>query len=196
MTMAKPWIPWLLCLAALGSVGGAFAAGAPAAKAPPEPADYRQADYRSPVPLTLKGAEVVSTAELVDRLADPRVVVVDVLHQQPRPPRLAPGNLWLPPPHQGIPGAVWLPNVGYGRLPEPVLAYFIEALRRITGGDPARPLVFYCRASCWMSWNAARRALSLGYRRVIWYPDGIDGWQAAGQPTALVKPFGNPPEPR
>ena len=27
-----------------------------------------------------------------------------------------------------------------------------------------------------MSWNAAKRVLSMGYANVAWYPDGTDGW--------------------
>ncbi len=33
-----------------------------------------------------------------------------------------------------------------------------------------------------MSWNAAKRALALGYQNVAWYPDGTDGWHEAGLP--------------
>jgi hypothetical protein len=33
-------------------------------------------------------------------------------------------------------------------------------------------LCFYCLADCWMSWNAAKRALSLGYSNVAWYREG------------------------
>ncbi len=55
----------------------------------------------------------------------------------------------------------------------------------------ARPLVFYCLKDCWMSWNAAKRALELGYKNVDWYPEGSDGWAAAGLP--LEK---RTPEPR
>ncbi len=188
-----------LCILAAGPPAPAEPAGSPresqpSAPLPPaEPDDYRLDNYRSPVPLTLRGGEVVDTASLARRLADSQTIIVDVLPQELRPPKLAPDNVWLPPAHAAIPGAVWLPNVGYGRLPPPLLAYFTDSLRRITGGDQDRPLVFYCRANCWMSWNAARRALSLGYRRVLWYPDGIDAWQAAGNPTSPVKPFGTPP---
>jgi rhodanese-related sulfurtransferase len=28
------------------------------------------------------------------------------------------------------------------------------------------------------------------YRRVIWYPDGIEAWQNAGLPTAVVEAEG------
>lgn len=169
-------------------------ARAQAANPPPEPGDYRQDDYRSPVPLTLRGALVVDTPAVARRLTDARTIVVDVLPQEPRPPRLAPGNVWRPPPHEGIPGAIWLPNVGYGQLPAPLLAYFTDGLRRISGGDAGRPLLFYCRADCWMSWNSARRALSLGYRQVLWYRDGIEAWRQAGHQTTVLAPFdGGPP---
>ena len=33
-----------------------------------------------------------------------------------------------------------------------------------------------------MSWNAAKRALALGYTHVAWYPEGTDGWAAADLP--------------
>jgi PQQ-dependent catabolism-associated CXXCW motif protein len=49
-------------------------------------------------------------------------------------------------------------------------------------------VVFYCLADCWMSWNAAKRAASWGYREVLWYRDGTDGWEAAGLPTEVLHP--------
>ena len=51
-------------------------------------------------------------------------------------------------------------------------------------GDRAAALVFFCKADCWMSWNAARRAVALGYGRVGWFPGGTDAWAAEGR--ALV----------
>ena len=42
------------------------------------------------------------------------------------------------------------------------------------------PLLFYCLKDCWMSWNAAKRAIALGYRHVYWFPEGTDGWTEAG----------------
>ena len=39
-----------------------------------------------------------------------------------------------------------------------------------------------------MSWNAAKRAASWGYKQIYWYPDGIDGWDAANLPTADAEP--------
>jgi len=71
-----------------------------------------------------------------------------------------------------------------------MIAYFRKNLERVTAGDRNRPLVFYCFVDCWMSWNAAKRALEFGYVRVIWYPDGTDGWTgplAASTPVPLFE---------
>ena len=72
--------------------------------------------------------------------------------------------------------------------------YLKAGLQRITGGDFAKPLVIYCLRDCWMSWNAAKRILSLGYRNVVWYPDGTDGWDEAGLPFAESNPLPRPNE--
>ena len=47
-------------------------------------------------------------------------------------------------------------------------------------------LAIYCLAQCWMSWNAAKRAIEYGYRSVYWYRDGTDGWQELGYPLVDV----------
>jgi hypothetical protein len=39
-----------------------------------------------------------------------------------------------------------------------------------TNNNPQQPLVFFCACvECWESYNAALRALRLGYREVYWY---------------------------
>ena len=70
--------------------------------------------------------------------------------------------------------------------------YFRTGLEKATGGDKAKPLVFYCLRDCWMSWNAAKRAIAVGYRDVSWYPDGTDGWSEAGHPLENRKPEARP----
>jgi hypothetical protein len=37
----------------------------------------------------------------------------------------------------------------------------------VTGGNEGKSVAFYCKADCWMSWNAAKRAISYGYRDVL-----------------------------
>ena len=58
---------------------------------------------------------------------------------------------------------------------------FAARLHDVTAGDPQRLVVFFCLNDCWMSWNAARRAAALGLR-AAWFPEGTDGWEAAGLP--------------
>jgi PQQ-dependent catabolism-associated CXXCW motif protein len=98
--------------------------------------------------------------------------------------------VWRDKPRSDIPGSLWLPDTGYGELAPVMLDYFRRGLDKALGGRP-RPLVFYCLADCWMSWNAAKRALALGYTNVAWYPGGSDGWAAAGLPIEK-----RTPEPR
>jgi PQQ-dependent catabolism-associated CXXCW motif protein len=166
----------LVCLARVG---------APAAFAdpPPEPEGYRLSDYKSPVPATLKGARVVTTARVFELWTKGGAAFIDVLPQAPRPAGLPPHVIWRDKPRHDIPGSVWLPDTGYGELHPSMQAYFADGLRRASRGDPSNPLVFYCLADCWQSWNAAKRAVSLGYTAVIWYPDGTTGWEEAGHPV-------------
>lgn len=176
----------LFALLPLASVLAEPVPGAPEALFDAE--GYRIDRFQAPVPDAAPGATTVTTAALRALMATASPLLIDVLPSPERPPGLPPGTLWMPPPHQSIPGSVWLPNVGYGRLSDPVAVYLRANLERLTGGDRARPLVFYCKPACWMSWNAAKRAVSLGYRAVYWYPDGFAGWAADGAPLAVVEP--------
>ena len=153
----------------------------------PEPAGYRVDHYRGPTPATLAGARVLTTPEA--RLYWKNgAVFVDVLAHSPRPANLPNGTIWREKMRSDIPGSVWLPDTGYGDLAAATDDYFRLGLERVTQSDSAKLLVFYCLRECWMSWNAAKRALALGYKNVAWYPDGTDGWEAAGLPLQEAKP--------
>jgi len=154
---------------------------------PPEPDGYRMEDYRAPVPATLAGARVVTTDEAAE-LWKEGVAFVDVLPHVARPANLPPGTIWREKIRMNIPGSIWLPDTGYGALAATTERYLRSGLERITGGDPAKWLVIYCQRQCWMSWNAAKRALAMGYHNVAWYPDGTEGWEAAGLPLQEAKP--------
>lgn len=155
---------------------------------PEEPADYRMSEFRTAVPCTLAGAKVVSTEDLRRLLEELSPVLVDVLPSPRRPEGLSEDAIWQPPARSNIPGSVWLPNTGFGVLPLEEEAYLRANLARLTAGDASRPIVFYCLADCWMSWNAARRAMEWGYASVLWYPHGTDGWKDAGLPLAESSP--------
>lgn len=178
-------------------LAAALALGAllgPALGAPPEPGGYRTDDYRSKTPATLEGAEVIDTAT-ARRLFDAKgATFVDTLPRAPKPKGLPAGTLWHPKERRDIPGSIWLVDTGYGELAPVMEAYFRDGLARATGGDTGRALVFYCLRDCWMSWNAAKRALAIGYQRVLWYPDGTDGWAEAGLPLEAREPEARPDE--
>jgi PQQ-dependent catabolism-associated CXXCW motif protein len=156
-----------------------------------EPEDYRLEDYRAPTPLTLRGAKVIGTEEAEQIWRSRSASFVDVLPRPPRPRNLPEGTLWRDKPRSNIPGSIWLPDTGYGELAPSMADYFEKGLEKATHGDRARHLVIYCLADCWMSWNAAKRALALGYADVAWYREGTDGWSAA-----LLPLENSTPEPR
>ncbi|MDE2577388.1 MAG: PQQ-dependent catabolism-associated CXXCW motif protein [Hyphomicrobiales bacterium] len=159
--------------------------------APPEPSAYRMEDFRAPVPATLKGARVLTTGEAFALFTAKTAAFVDVLPHAPKPANLPAGVVWRDKIRMDIPGSLWLPDVGYGAIAQQTMDYFKRGLEKASGGDLNKPLVFYCLKDCWMSWNAARRALEIGYRQVLWYPDGTDGWEAEGHRTEQ-----RAPEPR
>ena len=161
--------------------------GAPAGPAA-EPDGYRLDEYRKPVPATLKGATVLTPQAASELWTNKGAVFIDVYPKAPKPENLPAGTFWREPTHQSIESAVWLPNVGYGVVAPPGEAYFKKNLEELTGGDKAKPVVFFCLRNCWMSWNAAKRAMTYGYSHVLWYPDGTDAWQEIGQPVVEARP--------
>jgi PQQ-dependent catabolism-associated CXXCW motif protein len=149
---------------------------------------YRTSDYRSAVPATLAGAKVIDTEEAARIWRENLAILIDVLPRPVKPERLPAGTIWRDLVRRSVPGSAWLPNVGYGVLSSAVEQYFASRLHSLTGGDKARALVFFCERDCWMSWNAAKRAMALDYRNVCWFPDGTDGWQEAGLPLVEAQP--------
>ena len=160
----------------------------------PEPLDYRTDNYRTPVPATLAGARVLTTEEAEAIWRAKSGVFVDVLPRAPKPKNLPAGTVWRDKPRLNIPGSIWLPDTGYGRLAPATEDYLREGLARASGGNKNMLLVIYCQADCWMSWNAAKRALSLGYSNVAWYPEGTDGWTFYDLPTHESQPEPRPDE--
>lgn len=90
--------------------------------------------------------------------------------------------------HESLPGAIWLPEVGRGTINDVVARFFADSLSHITHGNPDTPIIIFCNADCWMSWNAMKRADQLGYTRLYWFPEGIDGWQDWDRKLVPVTP--------
>ena len=137
----------------------------------------RQAELSAPTPRTLPGAKTLGTAELRERLrapADPLLLLFDVLGGEQ---------------HDSLPGAIWLPGAGRGNgFDDAVQAQLARLLQAATKGDVGRAMVFFCQGTaCWLSYNAALRAVALGYREVYWYRGGIEAWLAAGGQLASLR---------
>lgn len=131
--------------------------------------------YASGTPMTVPGGKTITTDELKTLLAgDAKPVIVDALASSLM-----------------IEGAQGLGSgVGEQRMFGRERDMFPKALAVLTGGDKARPLVFYCRSSsCWHSYNASLHALEAGYTNVLWYRGGIDAWQASGGATVPYSIF-------
>jgi len=140
------------------------------------PPGYRAINYHAPTPDELPGARVVRTAELQALLErEPKPMLIDVLSG---------------PAHRTLPGTIWLHNGGLGDYSAEEDKRFLTALARITGHDNQRTLVFFCSGvRCWLSYNAALRAVRGGYVNVLWYRGGIDAWRAAELPTVTADNF-------
>lgn len=167
----------------LAFVGPVWAAGVD------EPPGYRMDEYKAPVPDTLQGAKVVTTEEAEALWRKKGALFIDVMPETPKPANLPAGTIWRDKVRKDIPGSIWLANVGYGAIPGETADYFRQGLASATASDKSRPILFYCMTNCWMSWNAAKRAIEWGYSSVIWYPSGADGWESAKLPLEEKRPY-------
>jgi PQQ-dependent catabolism-associated CXXCW motif protein len=169
----------ILCLAFAALVAAAGGASAD------ETADFgiaptgelRLVNYAAPTPREVPGAKTILTPELrkfLEREERERPLLLDVIGDQG---------------HDSLPGAIWLPGAGRGSsFEDPLQAHLGKALEQLTEGDRGRALVFFCAGNrCWLSYNAALRAMRLGYREVYWYRGGIDAWISAGGRLAPIR---------
>ena len=89
--------------------------------------------------------------------------------------------------HATIPGSIYMPgggNYGRGRFNDNLQRNLSNTLARLTNRNADYPLVFFCAgARCWESYNAALRAINMGYRNVMWYRGGLESWKAAKFPV-------------
>ena len=119
-------------------------------------------------PTSIPGGALITTRELVGLVQSGQpYLIFDVLGGQ----QTLPGAVQMVAAHQ--------PGDFNDQLQQQLGPY----LQQVTGGNPGVPLVFYCASTeCWMSYNAALRAINLGYTQVKWYRGGIAAWQQAGLP--------------
>jgi len=124
-----------------------------------------------PTPVKIPGGRVTTTDELAAALrqGQQQVLLFHVLGGQ-----------------EMLPGAQYAaPASAPGTFNDETQRAFSQYLNQVTQGQKNRALVFYCASvQCWMSYNAALRAINSGYSNVLWYRGGIEAWKAAGLPTS------------
>jgi PQQ-dependent catabolism-associated CXXCW motif protein len=154
---------------------------------------YRVGRYRAPTPEKMDGATRIFAADVDALVKDKNAVLIDVMPSDAAGLDTKTGQWRLIKKRLNIPGSTWLPDVGKGALTPQLAHYFKINLEKLSNGDTARALIFYCQSDCWMSWNAVRRAQSWGYTALYWFPDGTDGWRDWDGKTIDATPL--PAEP-
>lgn len=149
---------------------------------------YRVGRHRAPTPDDIPSpAQKITPTEAVDLLAKGALALDVFGAAQSRFDELD-GTWLVSKPRHSLPGAVWLPEVGRGQLSEQMRGYLAQNLVRLTKGNTDHPVMVFCVADCWMSWNAAQRIAALGYTSVFWFQLGTDGWLDIGGTLYQVDP--------
>jgi len=154
-----------------------------------ETTGFRMKRYRAPVPDSNPGTEVVDTTRAFTLFQSGQVKFIDVYPPKGLGANPMDGTWMTNEVHESIEGAIWLPEVGRGHIEQEHVDYFQRNLKIVTGNDKLTPLMFFCTADCWQSWNAARRARLWGYEHVFWYPAGTDGWSEHNHPLVAAEPI-------
>jgi len=144
--------------------------------------------YRAPTPDDVPGAVRIDAKQAMD-LLDKQAIAIDVFAaSQSRFDELD-GSWLVAKQRESIPGAVWLPEVGRGSASRSIQEYLAHNLERLTNGETTCPIIIFCVADCWMSWNAVQRTTALGYSKVYWFAEGTDGWLDEGGELKPIDPI-------
>lgn len=136
---------------------------------PPQAQLHRE--FHAPTPNSIPGGQLITTDRLLALYQQGQqngLLVFDVLGA-------GPGQML--PMAQNAVGAAQP-----GSFSDQTQQQFGQYLEQVTQGGKGRPMVFYCQGvQCWMSYNAALRAIHLGYTQVYWYRGGVEAWQQMQQ---------------
>lgn len=142
-------------------------------------------DMRDNTPTSLPGATVINTGQLLRMMqSNPEIAIVDVGYKRGV---------------ESVPYAMFWRNMGRaknkgnGLTNEERLARMDFMLKQIKWATPDRPVIFLSgpykdKDRPWLAYNAALRAVKLGYSDIYWYRGGQLAWKAAGLPTMSLMP--------
>ncbi|MEZ5894973.1 MAG: rhodanese-like domain-containing protein [Parvularculaceae bacterium] len=136
-----------------------------------------------PTPASIPGGQLITTVGVQELVVGQKApyFLFDVLGG----PETLPGAM----------PAVWLSQPG--SFNDQIQQQMSQMFQQGMQGRKDMPMIFYCLSTqCWMSYNAALRAINAGYTNVLWYRGGIEAWKAAGLPTqSAQQPGGYAPQP-
>jgi PQQ-dependent catabolism-associated CXXCW motif protein len=151
-----------------------------------EPGGFWTGPLHGRTPAGLAGGSVIDAPALAGLIASERPLLLDVAARDVKPAGLPADALWRPI-HRSIPDSVWMPGAGAGDLDPAQGQRFAARIQALTMGARDRPIVVFCHPDCWASWNAAKRLVLAGYKRVYWFRDGVEGWQDARETGVVVE---------
>ncbi len=150
---------------------------------------YRIAHYRAPTRRPPEGVIRIAPSAAAQMRPDVDALFIDVLPAEGGH-REVEGGWRLVSEHRSIAGSHWFPESGRGVVASDIEQWFVQGIARLTKGRRDMPIIVFCLADCWMSWNAARRLAAMGYVRVWWLAEGTDGWSDLGKPLVPLLPEG------
>lgn len=151
-----------------------------------EPSGLYQGAMHGYTPEAITGGSVLDAAALAKMIDTQHPLLLDVAEKDRKPPTMRKDTPWLPT-HRSLPGAVFLQGGGKGAEDAAFAEAFRTRVAALTGNNKAEPIVTFCHPDCWGSYNAAKRLIGLGYTRVYWFRDGVEGWQTEHD-TRTAKP--------
>lgn len=127
----------------------------------------------APTPSSIPGGRLVTTREIVEMVRRTR-----------GDRNIAPRSFDILGGNERLPGALYAAPAGQaGSFDDNNQREFGQFLQGVMQGRKDLPMIFYCASSqCWLSYNAALRAINLGYTNVLWYRGGLEAWKQARLP--------------
>ena len=116
---------------------------------------YRIASYRGVIHEAPPGIHRLSDADAVRAHAGGKALFIDLTPAPGASRDPATGAWHLAEGHDTISGAHWFPNAGRGDADAATDRWLARGIARLTHGSRRRPIVAFCLADCWMSWNAS-----------------------------------------
>jgi hypothetical protein len=143
-----------------------------------KPTGNLEANVNSPTPRTFPDGNLLTTRQLYDALASGKLKDAGFLLI----------DAWSDLQHPTIPTAKRLPVAGKGgAFGDATQTKMFDEINRLTQNWKA-PVVFFSRdAKSWECYNAALRAIEMGFGQVYWYRGGLASWRAADQPVEPVQ---------